>query len=464
VCQERAEALKVLFVNPDLGGPYKASSIFMPPIGLLYVATVARDAGHEVRVIDVAVDGDPADGDIEQAQVVGISCLSSQFGHALGLARRAKEAGKTVVMGGSHPTFQADEILGTGFVDYVVRAEGEYTFRELADRLDRSGPGLDASDILGLSWRDGSGAVRHNPPRPFIANIDELPVPDRDLLNIEAYRVTKLEKVHTATTLITSRGCPFNCSFCVSTQMTGHRWRWRSVESVVDEVQMLRDHYGFTGVFFVDDNLSVDIKRIVALCRLMIERRLNMRWWCMSRADMIVKNERVVSQMAKAGCGTVFLGLESGSDNVLETFDKKSSTAIGAKAVRILHKHGIRSQGSFIIGAPEEKVRDMRRTIEFAKKLNPKVGQFSLLTPFPGAALWDQLRDRVDTSDWSRFDCMHAVYRSDNASEATRERMWKTAYREFYCRPRYVMAHWRTINFGKSLSLLKNIAKRKGKK
>ena len=455
--------MKILFVNPDLGGPYKDSSIYMPPIGLLYVATVARDAGHEVRVIDVAVDGSPSDAQIADADLVGIGCLSSQFNYALGLAERAKAAGKIVVMGGPHPTFQAEEILSTGLADYIVRAEGEYKFRELAAAIEQNGRRLDPSNILGISWRDAEGHVRHNPPRPFIENIDELPVPDRGLLNIEAYKATKLEKTHSATTLVTSRGCPFDCSFCVSTRMTGRRWRWRSAESVVDEVQMLRDRYGFTGVFFVDDNLSVDIARIERLCSMMIERKLGMRWWCMSRADTIVRNERVVARMAQAGCGTIFLGLESASDDVLKTFNKKSTTDTGARAVRILHKHGIRSQGSFILGAPEEKIRDMRRTIEFAKRLNPKVGQFSLLTPFPGSALWDRLADRIDTRDWSRFDCIHAVYRSDNASVATRERMWKTAYREYYMRPRYILAHWRTINFQKTFSLLSGMFKRRRK-
>jgi len=447
--------MKILFVNPDFGGPYKRSSIIMPPIGMLYVATVARRTGiHDVRLVDEAVDGATSDSELADADLVAVTCLSAQFRKALDIARRAHEMGKVTVMGGPHPTFQTTEILSTGWVDYVVRGEGESTFAELAEGIEKEGARFDPSKVLGLSWRRDDGGVCDNAPRPLLEDIDSLPLPDRELLNIDAYKATKLEKVHTATTLVTSRGCPYNCSFCISTRMTGRRWRPRSVESIITELELLRDRYGFRAVFFVDDNMSASLKRLEKLCRTMIERRVGMRWWAMSRADTIVNNERLVALMAEAGCGTIFMGLESASDKVLERYDKKSSVDISARAVKILHKHGIRSQGSFILGSPDETVRDMRATIEFAKRLNPKVGQFSLLTPFPGSALWDELEDRIATKDWSLFDCTHAVYHSDHATLAARERMWKTAYREFYIRLRYVLTHWKTINFRKTFSLL----------
>jgi len=454
--------VKILFINPDFEGPYRASSIFMPPIGMLYVATVVRDTGrHEVRLVDEAVDGLVSESDLEEADLVAVTCLSAQFQRALGIVRQARQLGKIVVMGGPHPTFQTREILSKGCVDYIVRGEGEQVFSELAASLEESGGKADPSKILGLSWRDGQGNVQDNPPRAILEDIDTLPIPDRELLNIEAYKATKLEKVHTATTLVTSRGCPYNCSFCISTRMTGRRWRPRSVDSIVQEIELLRDRYGFQGIFFVDDNLSASIPRLERLCRAMIERRVGMRWWAMSRADTVVKNEKLMALMARSGCGTIFMGLESSSDAVLDSYGKESSVAIGAQAVRILHKHGIRSQTSFILGSPDEKVRDMRRTIDYAKRLNPKVGQFSLLTPFPGAALWDELQGRILTKDWSLYDCTHAVYRSDNASAATRERMWKRAYREFYIRPRYVLEHWKTINFKKTFALLSKMKTKK---
>ena len=459
----KGNGVRVLLVNPDLGGPYKAGGILMPPLGLLYVGTVLKEAGHEVKLIDVAVDGDPTDADVGACDVLGVGCLSSQHFWALEVARRAKSMGKTVVFGGPHPTFIQEELLRGGAVDYIVRGEGEYTMRELVGALAREGETCDPSRVAGISWLDErTGEVIDNAARPFIEDLDELPDPDRSLLTIDAYRETKLERINPATTLVTSRGCPYNCSFCVSTQMTGRRWRWRSVQRVVNEVESIRT-LGFRGIFFVDDNIAVDVERVLAMCDLIIERKLDIRWWGMARADTIVRNRRMVKRMAESGCSTIFLGIESASDRVLAQYEKKSTVDTSAKACRILAGSGIRVQGSFILGGPIETVRDMKSTIEYACRLNPKIGQFSLLTPFPGSQIYEELKDRLVTDDWSKFDSIHAVYRSDCATVEQRERMLRTAYRVFHARARYVLAHWRTINFQKTFSLIRSFLGGKGR-
>ena len=448
--------MRILLVNPDLGGPYKAGGILMPPLGLLYVGTVLKRAGHDVELVDVAVDGRPGDAELRRCDLLGVGCLSSQYPWAIDLAREAKAVGKTVVFGGPHPTFMQEQILRTGAVDYIVRGEGEYTMRELVDALGRDGDALDPSAIAGLSWLDTSrDAVVNNPPRPFIGDLDDLPDPDRSLLRIEAYKETKLERINPATTLITSRGCPYNCSFCVSTQMTGRRWRWRSVERIVNEVEAIRN-LGFRGIFFVDDNVAVDVERMLAMCDLILARRLDIRWWGMARADTIVRNERMVRRMAESGCSTIFLGIESASNRVLSHYNKRSDVDAGARACRVLVRNGIRVQGSFILGGPLETVRDMKDTIRYAAQLNPKIGQFSLLTPFPGSQIYTDLESRLVTRDWTKYDSIHAVYRSDCATVRQRERMLRYAYKSFHARPRYVLAHWRTINFRKTFSLLRS--------
>jgi anaerobic magnesium-protoporphyrin IX monomethyl ester cyclase len=383
-----------------------------------------------------------------------ITSTTSQYPLALKHANYAREKGKTVVMGGPHPSFMYEDILRTGQVDYVVVSEGELTSCELAEAL--AGGRVVPEGIKGLAWLE-DGQVRTSQSRPFIEDIDTIPIPDRTFLNIDAYRRTKLEKVYPATTMITSRGCPFDCSFCVSTQLTGSRWRKHSVDHVIEELRELVEVYGFEGVFFSDDNFSVDMKRIRELCGRIIEEKIKVRWWAMSRADTIVRNEQDIPLMRESGCGTVFLGVESPDERTLEAYNKKSTADTSREAVEILHRNGIRVQGSYILGGPGETVADIRRAVKYACQLNAKITQFTLLTPYPGSRLYYDVKDRICTDDWSLFDGMHAVFDSEGASVEQREREHRRAYRKFYTRPSYLLKHWRTINYKKTFSLIKSL-------
>ena len=453
--------MKILLLNPRVGGVYEVTKIYMPPLGLLYIGTVLKQAGHSVTIRDLLVDEEPPD--YKAYDLVGISCTTGQFNDALRYARRAHEARVPVVIGGAHPTFTVDEMLGTGVIDYVVRGEGERTVTELAEFLQGSTNGAPPENIKGLSWRDGStGEIINNDSRPFIEDINELPMPDRSLLSMEKYKVCRLEKTHPATTLITSRGCPYDCSFCVATQMTGKKWRYRSVEKVINEVEDILG-FGFTGIFFVDDNLTASPKRVFALCDELERRGLDFRWWAMSRCDTIAKNEDMVRRMAACGCGTIFLGLESPSDKVLKSYNKKSSADIGAQAVKTLKKHRIRIQGSFIVGSPIETEEDMFSTLKYAQRLNPKICQFSLLTPYPGTRIYHELREKITTKDWNKFDGMHAVFESDYVSCARREEILHLIYKKYYRRLGYLLAHWKTINLRNILKLIKTVDKQRDK-
>lgn len=440
--------MKVVLARPD-----HHSHLIQPPLALGYLAAYLRREGHQVKAIDGVNEGLDNERLVERcadADLVGFSILSDYYPQCVDAIKRLKARGVKVVVGGPHVTVIPTQTLEETGADFAVTSEGEPSVAALAADLDGGGDGECLPGVVTLNHP-------HPEVRPLIKDLGDLPFPDWDDMPPATYPPAPhggVAKNYPIVPVTSSRGCPYNCSFCISTRMTGRRWRPRSVENIVGELELLRDRYGFQAVFFVDDNMSANLKRLEKLCRTIIERRVGMRWWAMSRADTIVENEPLVGLMARAGCGTIFMGLESASDKVLEKYDKKSTVDTSAGAVKILHKHGIRSQASFILGSPDETARDMRKTIEFAKRLNPKVGQFSLLTPFPGAALWDELADRVVTKDWSLFDCTHAVYRSDSARIATRERMWKTAYREFYIRLRYVLAHWKTINFRKTFSLL----------
>jgi len=448
--------VNVLLICPDMGGIYSAASVFMPPLGLLYIATVLKRAGHDISFCDVAVDGAPRD--MDSADVVGITCTTPQYPAAIEYARQAKELGKIVLMGGPHVSFTVDETLRTGWVDYVIRNEGEVTALHLLQAIGETSGRFDRSKILGISWLDeDTKEVRNNPPRPFVDDIDDLPIPDRSLMNVEAYKATKLEKTHPATTMVTSRGCPYDCSFCLTTRFTGHKWRMGSAARVVDEMEEIVTTYGFEGIYLNDDNFAVSTKRVDDICNEIFRRKLKFRWWGMCRADTVCRNEALVEKMARSGCGTVFLGLETPDDRVLKAYNKASVADVGRRAVAVLKRHGIRAHGAFILGGPLETAADSERTIRYAMKLNPKIVQFTLLTPFPGSRTYEELEDRLITKDWSLYDGTHVVYESDHATVAERQDLYKKSYSRYYFRPRYVLEHWRTVDVRKTLSLVRSL-------
>ncbi len=371
---------------------------------------------------------------LEGAGLVGITCHAPTFKLALSLGRRAKAAGIPVVLGGPQVTFTYEEALESGAADFAVRGEGEETLLELADLLSgRRDGGL--GSIPGLVWKDGpSGGIVVNPDRPALEDLDALPFPALPLVDLSHYRTLTVAG-RQAVPIVTSRGCPFRCNFCVVPNLPQRRWRARSVENVVREMEWWNRELGFSSFVFVDDNLTVDPGRLREFCALLLEKGAPFRWWCMSRADTLVRHEDLVDLMAGAGCVTVFLGLESGSDRVLAEYGKRERVETGREAVRLLESRGIEAHASFILGSPGETREDVEATIEYALDLDPAVVQFSILTPYPGTPLFERLKGRLVTRDWDLFDAAHAVYRHDRMEPSELERLLVKAYRRFYGRP-----------------------------
>ncbi len=426
--------MNVLLINPKVSSALQAAKTIYPPLGLLYVAAVLRDGGHDVRVMDMSIEEEEKP-DFSSFDLVGLSGTTTQIGDSLAFAREAKAAGKTVVMGGPHSSFMAEELLSTGWVDYIVRGEGELTALELVNRLEGEGKNFDPGKVLGISWRDAeTGQVVANPPRPFIRELDGLPLPARDLMNMEAYKVARLQGLP-CTSILTSRGCPYDCSFCCSTQLTGYKWRRRSAKLVVDEIQLLVERYGFGSIAFVDDNMAINVPRAKEMCDEIIRRRLNIKWWGMCSADPLAKSEELLAKMAASGCDKIFIGLESPDPKVLASYNKRASVEVGERAVRLLKKHGIKVMGAFILGEMSETEEDINLTIRYPKKLKLESAQFAILTPYPGTRLFYELQDRLITRDWSKYDGIHAVYRPDLVTPERLERLLKKAWRNFYLDP-----------------------------
>ncbi len=441
--RERGGGLRVLLVNPPAGFSYGILGISRPPLGLAYMAAVLRDHCH-VRIVDFSVEKlDWAEYPYGEFDLVGISVDTARYPVSAEIAKVAKRQGAVVVMGGPHVSFLDGEALGTGAVDYVVRNEGEYSLLSLVEFLTGARA---LEDVRGISYLDG-GELRRTPDAPFIHDLDSLPFPARDLLSMDLYK----EKMdgRRMTTVVTSRGCPFKCEFCSSSRFFGVRWRARSVENILEEVELLHKEYGYGAVSFVDDNFTLDPDRAVALSEKMRARGWDLVWGAMTRVDTVVKNPHMVRAMAAAGFRWTFIGFETGNQEALDGYGKKADVGDAFKAMEILKRNGVDVTGAFILGAPDETVEMMNETIEFAKRLDPRRAQFSLLTPYPGSKTYEKVKDRLLTNDWGKFSGLHPTIALDHVTPEELRKIQIAAYSRFYMRPGKVIENlsyvWRTL-------------------
>ncbi len=405
--------MRVLLINPPNAGVLKAVGIHFPPLGLLYLAAYLEREGYHPEVKDLCVEkGSKGDIRFRDYDVVGIGTDTTRYYNALRIARTAQREGCTVIMGGPHPCFVDEEVLNTNQVDFVVRGEGEVTLHELLAELQKERG--EFSRVKGISFRR-NGHIMRTPQKEFIEDLDQLPLPARHLIDMDNYRKTKFGN-RDITPMITSRGCPSNCSFCSSSTFFGRKWRSRSVPSILQEIDELYRRYHFNAIAFVDDNFTLSPKRVMELSEGIIQRNLDIWWWNLSRVDTIVGNEPMLKKMHRAGGKSIFIGVESAHRPSLEEFGKRSDIGMAERAVGVLKRNGFEILASYILGGLGETVKAMNETIQWAKTLDTNVAQFSILTPYPGTALYEKVKDRLFRRPWTFYDGQHLVFKHDHIS------------------------------------------------
>lgn len=423
--------MKVLLCYPFKNNTYNKVGFILPPLGLGYIASYLRQMGHEIEIVDFNVSHEAV---VWRAyDIVGISADTPRYFSALDLAGKAKKAGAKVIMGGPHVTFMDEEPLRMGLADYIVRGEGEEAMGELLEAVEKKAP---IDEIEGISFISNNEIVRtHDRKAPELSN---LPPPARDLLKIESYKWLEMggRKI---TSILTSRGCPYNCSFCSSSEFSGIKWRALEPERVVDEIEDIVHNYGFNGIAFLDDNFTLNPERVKEICRLILKKGLDIYWWCFSRADTLLKNEDMVTMMANAGARYVFIGFESSKEDTLRHYKKRITPEQSVEAIRLLKSCGISTHASFIIGDISETDEMVLDTINFAKGLSPDAVQFSILTPYPGTRLFEEVKDRIYTYDWDLYDCLHPVFKLDHLTSDDTLRLLRKAYTNFYLSPKRIM-------------------------
>jgi radical SAM superfamily enzyme YgiQ (UPF0313 family) len=431
--------MKVFLISPPKLETLTGAST-IPPLGLIYVAGVLKKNNIEVKITDVEAEEISYDKLISRVlnfrpDIIGISATTSAYPFALKTLKEIKEKNKKtpIVLGGSHGTFLPDEALKDGF-DFVIRGEGEYTLLELCKNNFK-----DLEKIQGLSYKKDNKII-HNPDRPFIKDLDEIPFPAYDLLPIKCYQnMTPPSNVRKRpwVSYCSSRGCPIGCIFCSVTHFWGRIWRGHSPERMVDDIEHLIKTYGIKTIFFVDDNFTFKRDRIMKFCKLIKERGLKFEWSCSCRVDQI--DEELLREMKSSGCWLIGFGVESGEQRVIDWYGKKITTLQARRAARICKKLGIFIFCFFVMGAPVETEKDILRTIKLAKELNPKIFGLGFLAPYPGSDLYKYSFENeiVLTKNYEEYDQVLPVLKTPISQERLIE-LSRKAYREYYFRPKYI--------------------------
>lgn len=446
--------MKILLVSPvsDLWNERKHV-----PLGVGYLGAVLLQAGHEVHIHDAAVETEPLKDRLvrERYDVVGVTSTTPLIDEAWHAVELARATGAFTILGGPHPTLMPDESLVRPEVDLVVRGEGEDTILEVMAALARAPgrvngdrvrllPAESWSSIQGISFRDETGRLVHTTNRSLRRDLDNLPFPAHHLLKIDRYTNMQpltdgLDPYARAYTILTSRGCPYNCIYC-SKAITGRMWRPRSPEGVVAEWRWLVEDLGATEIGVTDDSMTTDLSRAKTICRMLIEQRLNRVPWITVHGIRAGDTDLELLQLMKrAGCKRVGFGVESGNQGILDYIKKRQTIDEVRTAFINAKKAGLQTMGFFMFGLPTETEQTMDDTIRLAIELDPEMANFMIAAPFPGTEMYDTvLREgRLFSHDWRDF-AIHdekARFEIGDVTAELVERKWHDAYRRFYLRP-----------------------------
>jgi radical SAM superfamily enzyme YgiQ (UPF0313 family) len=379
------------------------------PLGLLYLASTARDAGHEVSIFDgMFQTGDEAFSAAlqrEQPKVVGIGILSTVRAAALRLAQLADQHGATVIVGGADPTGRPESYLlhqdnGSRPVDLVVVGEGEQTLLEVLPLLLDGRSATDRlAEIPGLAFLDDGGQVISTPARTHCQDLDSLPLPARDLIDIETYRRGWRGKHGLfSLSIIATRGCPYGCTWCQKS-VFGRSFRPRSPVAVAEEMRQIKEKYGPDQLRIVDDVMGIDLKWVRRWHDAVLERDAVIPFECLSRVDLM--SEELVRLLKEAGCVRIAFGAESGSQKVLDAMNKGATVEQIRQAASLCRRFGIETYFYIMLGYPGEEWTDIRKTVELLKDTRPTMFSSTIAYPLPSTEFYEQVKHRLlDTPDW----------------------------------------------------------------
>jgi len=400
--------MKVLLTTP----PGKTDERW-PPLGLLYLASsLKKFRNDEVRVVDAFCMNMSSENLAElivseRPDIVGLSTSTHTFIDSVNVLEEVSRRlpGVKMVMGGYHSTFAAENILRTyPFINYIIKGEAEHAIVQLLEAIEK---GAEPSDVEGISYLRDGAYINREPA--LVIDLDELPFPDRDMVKDVDYGYVYQGiplSFGKFTTLNTSRGCPYTCTYCSCASFSRHKLRYRSAENVVQEMQMLYEQ-GYKNVVIVDDNFTQKPERVEKICALIIEKKIRMRFYCEGRVNNA--SPSMLKKMKNAGFDVIFFGAESASPRVLEYYRKRTTPEQIVSAVENAKKAGLIVITSFIIGAPVEEKEDMEATVNLIGRIKPHGIEVNVLDVLIGTSLWDDLekQGKIGRDDWKTN---HRIY------------------------------------------------------
>lgn len=451
--------MKVLLISPALRNMdvYQVRARgCMPPLNLMYLASALQRGGHEVRILDLYAEGLSEGEFLARAlefgpALAGFATYTASFDMAAAGAELLKKnlPGLKTVAGGIHASYLPAACLKGGAFDFAVVGEGETTLLELADGLAGK---KDLSGVAGLVFlKDGKPFA--TAPRALIEDLDALPRPAYELVDLSKYYlgITRAAGTAPAASVLTMRGCPYKCTFCSHHYGYGGRIRKRAPADVVAEMKTLYDRHGVREFQFEDPSFTCDPAHVKEICRLILEAGLKISWNCNVRAN--TASDELFAAMAAAGCRRALLGVESGSQQMLDRM-KKGITLDGVRqTVALAKKHRMRVNAAFILGTPGETLETARQTNAFARELDPDYVMFSVYIPSPGGELFEDLAaegrldlDKVYGADYITVYSEREPMVEMSAVPAARLLALMEQYtRGFYLRPSYIFKRFRTL-------------------
>jgi anaerobic magnesium-protoporphyrin IX monomethyl ester cyclase len=454
--------MKVLLVNPIT----RNTSLSSPDLGLGYLATALKRENHQVEILDCVnlrltfkkfedyIAGH--DFDVIGFRVFSTDLLSVKKSL---LIVRNKRPDVKIILGGAHPSYFPEQTLQYfEEADFAIRGEAETGLADLTRYLSDQDI-IQRENIPGLIWRD-NGEIKCNAP-VFPEDLDSLGSPEWNLINPCNYpfQTSYLTKSKIVAPFIMTRGCPYRCTFCAVRSITGNKIRSHSVSYIIEEIKFLKSNFGIKEVCFIDDNFLIFKHQVIDLCEQIIKQKLDIKWSCFGiRLDMVDKE--ILSLMEKSGCYLLTVGIESGSQRILDHMKKNLTLDLIEEKIKFINTESkIKVIGNFILGYPLEKEEDIYKTIKLARKLPLYGANFFPFHPMPGTAIFDELvaKKKLKPIDWKLMGIDLTTYIPEGISNQKFTWLFFLAFINFYMRPQIIL---NVLMATRSLERLKYISYR----
>lgn len=443
--------MKTLIINPPAERGFERSGRWpskspggacQEPLFLAYTAAVLEKNNLDVELIDCRPDyislNQLSEKITKDIGLVVIQTSTPSINLDLETARILKEKNDQIKIAlvGPHPTALDIQILNEhSYIDLVLRGEYDYTVRDIALALENN---RDFREIKGITYRNKDEVIR-NKDREYIKDLDELPFPARHFLPTDKY-FEPLFVGKPTLRLITSRGCPFRCTFCMWPQlMYGRFFRAREPNKVVDEIEYLKQKYKIKEYYFDDDTFTINPERVTKICDEIIRRKINLPFDCLGRVDTVSLN--LLRKMAEAGCRIIRYGVESANPEILKNINKQITVDQIKFAFQETRKAGIKTHATIMFGLPGETKETIKETINFVLELNPDYAQFPVAVPYPGTEFYNLVKKRgwLISNNWEDYNGDCAVVEYPSLTKEEIETASRTAYKKFYLRPKYIL-------------------------